>query len=988
MHRLLALLFAAAAIAAAAEDPRAIVERATKAVRADSARTMASQWRTAAARPDSTRDAILGLATIERLTYDYDAAERHYRSLFIPDSTRADRYDVHARLGLGIGLDAQGQGGEPVADLFRTALRRARMLGDSTDTGEALFRLGSLLMPMGNTGPGLAYVDTALRTLPASARGLRATARCRRAQYFIATMVPGGADSLDAALTEARAVDDPEALGFCLRAATVLYRLREDPAKRTAVENELIDLRRRTRDRSGLSLALLLRGDNLRTQGKYGEAMPYLREAGEEARISRNRYIEATVTLGLGGTALTMNDHAAAGEYIERAIASFASSNDSASLMFAQSYRPFVSMAAGDLDRARAQTTELIDYWRRHGDFDHLVQLQRQLASIELRAGDLGAAARALADADVSARRIEGGGLRGGIEYDRGRLELRRGNLDAAERAFRRFLSDVPAAERLPRYEGRLRIAEVFARRGDLARAEAELTAAGDELDRWRAGLSDPELRTLAFQASAFETGDRNASVAVVIGALAAGGRTTAAFELAERRRARELAERMARAQALREMPSDAAVVETKDAPVMGASARSASEIAGAIPDEATAVLEFVTAPGGAPTTLFVLTRSAGQGNPVRAFLLPPADSLVGGIARLVGLLEGGEDPKQLERSLAAGLLDSALASLPAGVTRLVIVPDGPLHRMPWDALRLTDERYVAERYAVGVAPSAAIAATLWSESRGENGGAARVLAFGDPEFPATATTSRSIDTYRSALDASGGLPRLPYSAREARLVARYGATSDVRLGERATAASLMKGPVTGFDVVHLATHALVDERVASRSVLALGAGEGESGFIGASDLAALDLDAKLVVLSACRSAGGVVVDGEGIQGLTAPLLEAGARSVVATAWRIGDRATVPFIEAFYGAMADSMSVVDALRAAKLDAIRRGAPPAEWAAFTVVGDPLVRVGLVQPEAETPWMLIAGLLLAHVVIVGLVVAVLRHRRSLQASPGER
>ena len=834
---------------------------------------------------------------------------------------------------------------------------------------------------MGNTGPGLAYVDSALRTLPASARGLRATARCRRAQFFVATMRPGSADSVEIALVEARASGDAEALGFCLRAGTVLYRLRDRADAREAAEVELIELRRRTRDRSGLSMALLLRGDNVRTQGRFGESAVILREALEEARASRNRFIEATVALGIGGTALLMNDNAVAGEYIERAIASFEASNDSASLMFGLSYRPFVSMAAGDLDRARSQTLPLIDYWRRHGDFDHLTQLYRQLASIELRAGNLEAAGRALDLAHASANRIETASERGGVEYDRGRLALRRGDFAAAERGFRRFLADLGPTERLPRYEGRLRIAEVHARRGDLAEAERELAAAGEELDAWRATLPDPELRTMAFQASAFEAGDRNASVAVVLSALATGGRATSAFELAERRRARELAERMARAHALRDTPLEADDSSSTGAAIVTASpAWTAAAIARSIPDDATALLEFVTAPGGAPTTLFLLTRASAEGGHVRAFRLPPADSLVGEIGRLVALVEGGDDPQALGRALGATLLDPALRALPAAVTRLVMVPDGPLHRVPWDVLRLADGRYVAEQYAVGVVPSAAIAATLWTGARPRDAGTgARILAFGDPVFPAASAATRGGDIYRSGLDASGGLPRLPHSAREARLVATYGAEADIRLGEEATAASLMRGSLAGYDVVHLATHALIDERFASRSVLALGAGEGETGFVGASDLAALDLDASLVVLSACRSAGGVVVDGEGIQGLTAPLLEAGARSVVATSWRIGDRATVPFIEAFYAAMAGGSPVVDALRAAKVDAIRRGAPPSEWAAFTMVGDPLVRVQLVNPATRFPWMQAAALLLGLTVIVGLIIAVLGHRR---------
>jgi len=69
---------------------------------------------------------------------------------------------------------------------------------------------------------------------------------------------------------------------------------------------------------------------------------------------------------------------------------------------------------------------------------------------------------------------------------------------------------------------------------------------------------------------------------------------------------------------------------------------------------------------------------------------------------------------------------------------------------------------------------------------------------------------------------------------------------------------------------------------------------------------------------------------------------------VVASQWRIGDRRTITFVQAFYQVLAQGLPVGDALRAAKLDALRRGASPREWAAFTIVGDPLVSVSLRAP----------------------------------------
>lgn len=974
MPRLLPLLLLLALGAAAGwqgsdQNPRSVVEAATAAVRAGNSTDLRSRWREGPG-TDSGRAASLGLATIERLTYDYEAADRRYRKLFAAEGARPDQYDIQARLGLGQALDAQGESGDRVADLFRRSLAAARLAGDSTDVGEAYFRLGSLLAPLGGTGPGLAYLDSAVQTLPPAAAGLRAAARCRRAQYYVALLIPGATDTLAASSAAAREARDPEAEGFCLRAASVSHRLRDNPDSAIAAERELIELRRRTHDRSGLAMALMIHADHIRSQGRLGEALVLMQEALVEARASHNRFIEATVSLGLGGNALMMNDHAVAGEHIERAIASYEASNDSASLMLGLSYRPFVSMAAGDLEKARAQTRSLIEYWRAHGDHDHLTELYRQLASIEMRAGDDDAAEGALNDAMALAGRIGRAEL-GGVEYDRGRLALRRGDLAGAERGVRRFLALLDSNEQLPRYEGRLRLAEVFARRGELDRAERELTGAAAELDAWRAGLQDAQLRTLAFQTSPFEANDRNASVAIVLAALAAGGRATAAFELAEHRRARELSERMARTAALRASEAERELDDPEgESRGQAPGAPRAADIARAIPDDSTAILEFLTGTEGAPSTLFMVTRATGSSGDVASFRLPTADSLVGDIGRLLSLIESGEDPHELERRIGSVLLDSALRALGPAVTRLVIVPDGPLHRVPWDVLRLPDGRYLLQGYVTGIAPSAAIAAAMWRDPEERSAGReARVLAFGDPEFTDTSGALPGEETYRSGLEAAGGLPRLPASAREARLAASYGTESELRLGKNATAATLKSTDLGQFDVLHFATHALVDDRIATRSVLALGAEGDDSGFLGGADLAALDIDDALVVLSACQSAGGVIVDGEGIQGLTGPLLQAGARSIVATAWRIGDRATVPFIAAFYGALAAGHPVASALRVAKLDAIQRGVPPSEWAAFTVVGDPFAQVDLAPPARRPAWMIAAALVLLALLALG-------------------
>lgn len=975
------------ATAASGEDPRAIVRAAALAMRGDSADAVAARWSARLRADSSDEGAALGLATLARLRYDYDDADRRFRRIFTGDTmpgAAPDRHDAYARIGLALGMEAQGISGARVLALYHRALADARAANDRAAAGTAQFRIGNTLAPAGGIAEAFQYFDSAMRVLPPDADDVRALVRCRRAQIFVAIARPGSADTLRDAREFAGRTGDDEARAVCLRASALQYWLGGKLDSMAIADRALIELRRQMRDRSGLAIALTLSADHLRARGDFGGALPLFREALAEARASRNHYIEATVALGMGGTALTLNDHAAAGEYVERAVRAFEAAHDSGSLMLALSFRPFVSMAAGDLGAARRESEAVLGFWRNIEDWGQLAEALLQRSVIEMRDHRYAAAERAIDEADAAARRVRTPASIASVAYHRGQLALQRGNLAGAERGFRRFVALLDSTSHLLRYEGRVRLAEVYSRRGDVGRAERELAGAGTELDSWRASLSDPEMRILAFQASPFEANDRNASVATVLAALVRGGRAASAFGLAERRRARDLAERMTRTHALLEHDAAAAARPDSTARDSLSAARSVTlaEAALAIPDDRTALLEYVTGARGAPTSLFIVTR--GQADTGRARILSPADSLVADIGRLVSLLERGDDPRDLERALGIALLDSALRTLPASVTRLVIVPDGPLHRVPWDALRLADGRYAAERFAIGIAPSATVLARL-TRARRSSGERTRLLAFGDPAFPG-GKESEEGDVFRSAFAATGGLPRLPDSAREARAVARYASDAEVRLGREASADYLERAPLAGYDVLHFATHALVDDRAATRNALALtpGGRDGD-GFVTAADLAALRLDAGLVVLSACRSAGGVVVDGEGVQGLTAPLLAAGARSVVATAWRISDRATVPFVKAFYSAMARGLPVAEALRAARLDGLRRGAPPRDWAAFTAVGDPFTTVALHEPARSWYWWaLVLGGLVVVAAALWLAAGTRRERASGRAA----
>jgi CHAT domain-containing protein len=950
------------------ESPREIVREAVRATEQDSAASLAQRLELRLRRDSSDRTARLGLASLARLRYDYATAERLYRTID-RDSPTPDRLAAYARLGLAQGLDAQGMSAKATAELIR-ARAGSRAAGDSAAEGEALLGLSLQRAFTEGIEAGLATLDTVAALVPVDVYELHAERlRQRAALRGILGRPEARADAAEA-LSVARRTGLHRLVAQALRSTAQVLQFEGKRDSSIAVLRQAEELYRRGRDRAQLASALLWEVNALLGQGDLGQANERVHIALIEGQASRNLFAVASAYTAMGSITIFLNDYSAATEYLDKSIEMFERLGDASGAMKARDYLAVTALAAGDPAGARRLTLEVLKWYARTQESLIELSAHRNLAIIAMHEGDWAAAERALRDARALARRLKRPLWSAELAYDDGRLALFQGNLPMAERSFSRYLATLDTSQHVFRHDARVRLADVHAQRGDLTRARREAREAWDELERWRATLTDRELRVLAFQASPTEMSDRDASVVRVLAALARGGEASEAFELAERRRARELADRLVQAQALQAGHQGSA----GQASAINREWVTSDDVAGLIPDS-TAILEYVTGSLGAPTTLIVLTRGSSAGGQVRALVLAPADSMKTQIARFAALIQGGSDVDGLSRTLGDALLAPALAGLDSGVRRLIIIPDGPLHRLPFDALRLPDGHYAAERYAISLAPSAGVLTTLWrrAQERDPLSRPMRLLAFGDPAFARPdgrqAPEDSSAERTRSSLGKVGDLSRLRSSGREARLVASYSPLSDIRLRGNASEAYLKHADLGPFRVLHFATHALVDENSAARTALVLAPGDGESGLVGPSELAMLRLDADLVVLSSCRSAGGVVLRGEGVQGLTAPLLQAGARSVVATQWQVGDRSTVAFVEGFYRHLAGGVSVSDGLRATKLAALHRGAPAREWAAFVAVGDPLIRVPLTAPSRRPRWVLplaviaLAGVLLA-------------------------
>ena len=280
---------------------------------------------------------------------------------------------------------------------------------------------------------------------------------------------------------------------------------------------------------------------------------------------------------------------------------------------------------------------------------------------------------------------------------------------------------------------------------------------------------------------------------------------------------------------------------------------------------------------------------------------------------------------------------------------RLLVIPDGPLHLVPFAALADPTSgngfRYLAEAKPVHVAASATVFAEL--KKRGPGRREARLVAFGDPDYSAAApagTAGASAPAMRVARER--GLELLPLPASRAEVLgleAVFPKASRLFVGRDATEENA-KATGTEPSLIHFATHGLADETSPLESTIALtlpGPGAaGENGLLQAWEIfEQLRIEADLVTLSACGTARGKEMSGEGILGLTRAFQYAGARSVLASLWEVSDASTAALMKTFYRHLAEGVPKAEALRRAQLALLRKPATsaPYYWAAFTLAG---------------------------------------------------
>ncbi|MEO1125273.1 MAG: CHAT domain-containing tetratricopeptide repeat protein, partial [Cyanobacteria bacterium J06639_16] len=310
----------------------------------------------------------------------------------------------------------------------------------------------------------------------------------------------------------------------------------------------------------------------------------------------------------------------------------------------------------------------------------------------------------------------------------------------------------------------------------------------------------------------------------------------------------------------------------------------------------------------------------------------------VGVVANVAGNSPQGDDAaiyQQLHQLLIAPIAEF-LPDDPGD--RVIFIPRDSLFLVPFAALQNPSGEILIEHHTLSTVPSIQVLGLTQQLSQHDsttlaNVNPAEFLVVGNPTMP---------QVWSPETNSLTPLPPLPGAQQEAEAIASL-FNLQALIGNQATE-SQVKQQATDATVIHLATHGLLEYgEVAASGVqdlpgaIALTPGNGDDGLLTAAEILQLDLQANLVVLSACDTGLGRIV-GDGVVGLSRSLVAAGVPSVVVSLWSVPDAPTAELMTEFYQQLSQGQDKAQALRQAMLITRDRYPHPRDWAAFTLMGE--------------------------------------------------
>jgi len=932
---------------------RAAIERFTEAL---------SEWR---ALGDRRREA----ETLQALALAHARLTRNREAIAHAEQAAAIRRKLGDRRGEAASLDTAGFAYEAISDLpkakerFESALALYRAEGDRIDRidrmGEArqLAGLGAVLQRTGKVKEALESLETALRI--DREIGDRADEVLTLRWIGNAWLASGdrrkALEISQEALQLARETGDRFEQGLLLNNIAVIYGYEGQWEKAIGLFEEAAAIHAEGGRQAEEAAALLnigaawaQLGDHRRAISLFERALPVSRALGDRGR-------ELSLLIYLGGAHRELGETEAAMKYLKAGLEMARQLGLRRVEALALNHYAAVLANARRFEEAIEQHEQLLRIHREtgnvRGEVNSLINLGAALASI----GQCGPARVRIGEALALARQME---------------------------------------DRL--YEGAALcvLAQLDREEGSLADALEHMNAALEIAESVRATSSAQQIRT-AFLSSVRDQYELQVDILMQMHRRSpAAGFDALALQASERARARGLLETLEEARAdiregadpallereghVRKLLNEKAAAQTrllssgpKPAP-MAAVAREIEELTGQLEQLETQVRDSnpryreLVEPA-APTveqiqqlldddTVFVeyaldeprsyawvVTRRS-----LRSFELPRIGTIDALARRVHALLSARPAAQSKVEPAVAELSRIVLGPIAPELRarRVVIAAEGALQYVPFAALVAPSSHapLIADREIVTV-PSAATLALL---RRGEERTRAEktLMVFADSVFSSDdPRLERVAAVSRQSLQR---MQRLPFTRLEADSIARLvpAASRKIALGFDASRETAVGDEVRRYRIVHFATHAVLNSEHPELSGVVLSlfdrSGRPQDGLLRLHDVYRLRLPAELVVLSACQTALGKEIKGEGLIGLTRGFMHAGAPRVVASLWKVDDRATAELMRRFYEGMLGPgrLPPAAALRAAQIEMSKTAMwrQPYYWAGFLLQGE--------------------------------------------------
>jgi len=860
---------------------------------------------------------------------DYKRAEVLFDAALAMATRRSDPASrAMALAGLGLTLGTLGQA-DRAERMLVESLQISEELHDSDGMAEASSQLGHLRTQLGKYDEARAFHlrSFTLWESIGDHKGMAVALNNVGATYRAVGDNATGLEYFQ------RSLDELERMGDRRRSATVIdnigriSRTLGDYGTGLELAQKALAIRETLDDREGMSRSLNSLSECYQAQGNDAEAVAYLRKAmALNAASVHSEPLSAEIYTHFGEIYSRQGLHAQAVQSLSRALAVSAKAGltlqaADARLALARAY-----LKLGRTALAARTLQEVLSFRNTAGDRSGRAEALIDMAEVERRRGRaaqglaLATEARDMAEAmeipDVrwlaltavgrmQAALKQSAAARGSFEAAIGVVESMRVLNAGGEESESRFFAD-----RLAPYQERIALALRGGNGADAfhfaERSKARVlldVIRGDRMPVTKA-MTDAERR----HEVALRTSLTSANSELLFAAQVEPRDEARVAGLARKRDERRRAYEDAQAQLYAAHPE----LRVKRADVPAIRAPEAQQL---LSGPLEAIVEFVVGP--TRSDAFVISATG-----LHVFALTAGTAEIGSLVQQFRVqlgnrdLRAGESARRLHQMIL-GPLRSAIA----GKTSLIIVPDGVLWNLPFQALQGGDGRYLIEDAAVSYAPSVTVLRETMRPHPARPAASA-LIAFGNPAAV------------------------LPETEREVRQIApMYGPSSRVYVGADATE-DRWKAEAPSYRVVHLATHGVLDNASPLYSHLVLapsGRAGGDDGLLEAWEIMNTPLTADLVVLSACETARGRIAAGEGVIGLMWSVFVAGSPATLVTQWQVDSASSTALMMAFHrewNGGARNVSKSRALQRASLELLHTTgfSHPFYWAGLILAGD--------------------------------------------------